>query len=192
MYTNFRKQLQQLSRRHPSLRGKAILITTLILSRVIFLSNIFPILNQLLKQIETKIFKHIWQFTTKEPIARKTLYLPKTQGRLGLIEPKKHNLAMRMKHFLLLKDEHNQESWTSFLRYFLATTLYKLHKDFRYQISNNTLKNDQPKITFCVEYIITFIKKHHSILDAQRNSKILYQEIIKLEYDKYSIIGQSI
>ena len=53
------KQLQQLSRRHLSLRGKVILLNTLILSKVTFLSNIFPILNQALKQIETKIFKHL-------------------------------------------------------------------------------------------------------------------------------------
>ena len=99
---------------------------------------------------------------------------------------------MRLKHFLILKDEQNYESWTSFLKYFLATTLYKLHKDFRYLISNNTLKTDQPKITFYFKDIITFIKKHPSILDTQRNSKPIYQQIIKLEYDKYNIIGKSI
>ena len=120
------KQLQQLSRRHLSLRGKAILLNTLILSKVTFLSNIFPILNQALKQIETKIFKHTWQFTTKEPIARKTLFLPKTQGGIGLTEPKNHSLAMRIKHFLLLKEEHNQENRITFARYFLAITLCKL------------------------------------------------------------------
>ena len=174
------------------MRGKAILLNTLILSKVTFLSNIFTIPNQMLIQIETKIFKHIWQFTTKESIARKTLYLPKNQGGIGILEPQNHSLAMRLKHFLLLKDERNQESWTSFVRYFLATTLYKFHKNFRYLISNNTLKTDQPCITFNVEDIITFIKKHCSIINTQRNSKTLYQEIIRLEYDKYNIIGQSI
>ena len=78
---------------------------------------------------------------------------------------------MGLKHFLILKDEQNHESWTSFLKYFLATTLYKLHKDFRYLISNNTLKTDQPKITFYFKDKITFIKKHPSILDIQRKSE---------------------
>ena len=165
------KQLQQLSRRHLFLRGKAILLNTLILSKVTFLSNVFPIPTQTLTQIETKIFKHIWQYTTKEPIARKTLYQSKTQGGIGLLEPQKHSLAMRLKHFLILQDEQNHESWTSFLKYFLATTLYKLHKDFRYLISNNTLKTDQPKITFYFKDKITFIKKHPSILDIQRKSE---------------------
>ena len=120
----------------------------MILSKITFLSNIFPIPTHILTQIETIIFKNIWPFTTKEPIARKTLYLPKIQGGIGPPEPQKHSLAMRLKHFLLLKDEQNQESWTSFLIYYFATTLYILHKNFRYLISNNILKTDQPRITF--------------------------------------------
>ena len=99
---------------------------------------------------------------------------------------------MRLKRFLLLKHEQNQESWTSFLMYYLATTLDKLHRNFRYLISNNILKTDQPRITFYFKDIITFIKKHPSILDVQQKSTTLYQEIIKLEYDSYTIIGQSV
>ena len=53
------KQLQQLSRRHLSLRGKAMLLNLLIISKVTFLSNIFPIPNTLQTQIETNIFKHL-------------------------------------------------------------------------------------------------------------------------------------
>ena len=30
------------------------------------------------------------------------------------------------------------------------------------------------------------------ILNTQRNSKTIYQEIIKTEYDNYNIVGQSI
>ena len=51
------KQLQQLSRRHLSLRGKAIILNTLILPKRTFKSNIFPIPTQILKQIEANIFK---------------------------------------------------------------------------------------------------------------------------------------
>ena len=65
---------------------------------------------------------------------------------------------MRLKHFLILKDKQNQECWISFARYMLATTLYTLHKDFRYMVSNNTLKTDQTQINFYFEDIITYIK----------------------------------
>ena len=65
----FDKQLH-LSRRHLSLRGKAILLNSMIFSKITFLSIIFPIPTNILTQIESKIFKNIWPFTTKEPIAR--------------------------------------------------------------------------------------------------------------------------
>ena len=169
-----------------------ILLNTVILSKATFLSNIFPIPDQVLKQIETKILKHILQFSKKDPRARKTIFLPKTQGGVGQIEPKNHRAAMRIKHFLIIKEEHNQENWILLARYFLSTKLYKLHKDFRYFISNNTLKTDQPEISFYFEDIITFIKKHYSILNTKKNSRIIYREIIKSEYNKYNIIAQSI
>lgn len=53
------KQTQQLPRRHLSLTGKAILPTTMILSKVTFLSNVFPIPKIMQQNIELHIFKHI-------------------------------------------------------------------------------------------------------------------------------------
>ena len=67
--TPIEKQTQQLLRRHLSLRGKPILLNSLILSKVTFLSNVFPIPTTLQQKIENAIFKHIWQFHKTEPIA---------------------------------------------------------------------------------------------------------------------------
>ena len=103
--SKLKTQLFQLSRRHLSLKGKATLLNNFILSKITFLSNIFPIPTYILKQIESNIFKHIWQFSPKEPNARRTLYLPKTKGGIDLIELKQHSLAMRSKYFLILKEE---------------------------------------------------------------------------------------
>ena len=115
--TIIKKQIQQLSRRHLSLRGKAILLNSLILSKVTFLNNVFPITTTLQRKIENIIFKHIWQFHKTEPIARKTLFLPKHQEGIGLIHPQHHSLPIRLKHFLKLKEKTNQESWIILTRY---------------------------------------------------------------------------
>ena len=66
--SKLKTQLFQLSRRHLSLKGKATLLNTFILSKITFLSNIFPIPTYILKQIESNFFKHIWQFSTKKPM----------------------------------------------------------------------------------------------------------------------------
>lgn len=99
---------------------------------------------------------------------------------------------MRLKYFLILKEEQTHRHWTLFTKYMSAASLYRLHKNFRYMISNNTLKADQPKINFYYEDIITYIKKYPSILKNPKNSKIIYQNILKKEYQNYDIIGQSI
>ena len=74
----------------------------------------------------------------------------------------------------------------------LAAFLYRLHKDFRYLISNNTLKADQSKINFYYEDIIAYIKKYPSILNNPKNLKIIYKTILKEEYQNYTIIGQPV
>ena len=67
------------------MRGKVILLNTMILSKVTFISRAFPISKIIQKTIKTYIFKHIWQFSNKGTIARTTLFLPKNQGGIGLI-----------------------------------------------------------------------------------------------------------
>ena len=99
---------------------------------------------------------------------------------------------MRIKHFLKLKVETNQETWIILTSYDLGSTLYQLHKDFRYMISNKFIKTEQLKINFYYEDIITYIKRQKTILNLQNNSKLIYNQIIQNEYNNYLIIGQSI
>ena len=101
------------------------------------------------------IFKHIWQFHKTEPIAKNTLFLRKHQGRIGSIHPQHHSLAIRLKHFLKLKEKPNQETWILLTRYSVASILYRPHKDLKYMISNNTIKTEKPNINFYYEEIIT-------------------------------------
>ena len=66
-----------LSKRSLSLKGKAMILNSLILSKASFISNVFTISKEKLKTIETLIFQYIWFNEKSEPIARKTLFLEK-------------------------------------------------------------------------------------------------------------------
>ena len=77
-----------------------MLLNIIILSKATFLSNIFPIPTLVQQHLETYVFKHIWQFTKREPIARTTLFLPKNQGGISLIQPKYHSPAMQIMQFV--------------------------------------------------------------------------------------------
>ena len=70
-----------------------------------FWSNVFPIPEKIIQKIHTNIFQYLWQNKTPEPIARKTLFLPKDKGGLNIKEPEAHNLAMRIKHLITLKEK---------------------------------------------------------------------------------------
>ena len=92
------KHIHKLSPRPLSLRGKTTLLNILILAKAACLSNVFPIPDEVLTKIHRIIFKYMWQNKKVEPIARKTIFLPKPKGGLNIKEPKTHNLGMRLKH----------------------------------------------------------------------------------------------
>ena len=92
------KHIHKLSPRPLSLRGKTTLLNILILAKAACLSNVFPIPDEVLTKIHRIIFQYLWQTKKVEPIARKTIFLPKPKGGLNIKEPKTHNLGMRLKH----------------------------------------------------------------------------------------------
>ena len=78
---------------------------------------------------------------------------------------------MRLKHFLKLKEKTDQETGIILTRYNLASIFYRLHKDFKYMISNNTIKTEKPNINFHYEDIINYLKKQNTILELPKNSR---------------------
>ena len=105
------KHIQKLSPRKPSLLGKAILVNTITLAKTTYLSNIFSIPENQIKQIHKYIFAYLWQNKTAQPISRKTLFLPKQQGGLNIKEPEAHNMSMGFKHLLNLKQKEKKAPW---------------------------------------------------------------------------------
>ena len=67
----------KLSQRYLTFSGKATILNTLILAKTTFLSNIFPIPQNVLTKLHKYIFSYIWQNKNVEPISRKTLFLKK-------------------------------------------------------------------------------------------------------------------
>ena len=70
-----------------SLFGKVILLNTLTMSRVSYLSNVFQLNANTSIKIQKKKFKYLWHNRVSELIARKKIILRKNLGGLNLIEP---------------------------------------------------------------------------------------------------------
>ena len=116
--------INKLSPKELSLMSKAMILNTLILVKTAYLSNIFPIPQDILTQLHKQIFHYIWP-KNQEPIARKTLFLPKNKGAINIKESEVHNLAMRsrIKHLLNLKYKKIPTA-LDLLSYLLASQRY--------------------------------------------------------------------
>ena len=67
--------INKLSPRALSLYGKKILLNTLIMSKTLYLSNVFPLDAKTTLKIHKKIFRYLWHNQKSNLIARKTIFL---------------------------------------------------------------------------------------------------------------------
>ena len=79
-----RVKLNMLSTRLLSLYQKAILINSLILSKVWYMSHVFPLGRNKAKLIEQSVFRYLWS-GMYQPIKREYLYLPKAEGGIDVL-----------------------------------------------------------------------------------------------------------
>ena len=164
---------------------------TLILSKTSFLSNVLPIDLQTTLIIQDKIFKYIWK-NKQEQIARKTIFLPKKLGGLHLLETQSHNIAMRIKHLLQLKQNHNPPTWNNIATYWLALDLHKISKCYHILMANNRMRTINNKRPFYYQDIIYYIKNENTKIQKIQNptTKHMYQEIIEHGLTQYKIAGE--
>lgn len=80
-------QINLLSKRKVSLRGKAIILNSFVLSKAQFLSNLFLIPKQLEKQLHKLIFKYTWFYENIKPISKKNNIPSKRKRRIRNTTP---------------------------------------------------------------------------------------------------------
>ena len=82
---SMKRNLNFYLKRKLSYIGKAKLIIVFILPKVWYLATIFPPPQDIIKDIEGAIFEFLW-YKRKDKINRKTMYLPVSQGGVGLMD----------------------------------------------------------------------------------------------------------
>ena len=186
------KNIIKLSPRILSLNGKAILANTLISSKTSFLSNIFPIDTKTTFSIQNKFFQYIWR-NKQEPIARKTIFLSKKLGGLNLLEPPAHNIAMRIKHLIQLKQEQKIPPSNNIATDWLTIDFFNFSKDY-FLMDNNRTKTINNIKPYYYEDIIYHLKNENKGIKKIENptTKNIYKKIIQEGSKQHKISGENL
>ena len=155
------KHINMLSPRILSLYGKTVLINTLIVSKISYISNVSPMDAEITNKIHNKIFTYLWKNKKTEPIAIKTIHLKQKSGGLNLVEPEVHNYAMRIKHLLTLKEKEKPPSWKNLASYWLTMDIHNYTKEYKFLMNNNRTKTLNGKKPFYYNDIVNYIKNQN-------------------------------
>ena len=83
--TKMKKSCNMLTQRKLSLYQKAILVNSLLLSKIWYVAHTLPLCKKKSQEINSCIFRYLWK-GMYQPIKRSTLCLPKKEGGLGVID----------------------------------------------------------------------------------------------------------
>ena len=185
------KYIQKLSPRKLSVLGKAILVNTLILAKTTYLNNIFPIPENQIKQIHIYIFTYLWQNKTPEPISRKTLFLTKQQGGLNIKELEAHNMSVRLKHLLNLKQKEKNPPWMHIEIYWIGKDIYNYN--YYYHLKNsNIIKTIKPTTQFYYRDLIYYVKTQNpNIPNMKHETKTIFKSILQKGSQNHIIFGET-
>ena len=130
----------------------------------------------------------------QESISRKTLFLNKKLGGLNLLEPQAHNMAMRIKHILQLKQTQKIPPWKNLATYSLAIDIHNFSKDFRFLLDNNRTKTINGKKPYYCQDIIYYIKNENKDIKTLPNptTKNIYQKIIQEGSKQHKVAGENL
>ena len=91
-----------------------------------------------------------------------------------------HNLSMRIRHLLTLKQQENQPPWMHIAVYWLGKNIYNYNKDYYHLKSKTTLKTTKTAPFYCRE-LIYYIKSQNT---NRPNLKMKLKQYIKITQEK--------
>ena len=113
---------------------------------------------------------------------------------MNLLETQAHNIAMRIKHILQIKQKTNTPPWENIATYRLSVNLYNISKRYSFLMSNNRLKTINRNKPFYYKDIIYYIKHENTKIQKIQNpiTKNIYKEILQHGSKQHNIAGETL
>ena len=126
-----------------SLKGKVLNLNMVGLAQMWHLATVIPCPKWIRSALDDIIFKYLWD-GKHPPLARRTVYLPKERGGLGLLGVKTHSTALRTKFISMVVDKDCESKWVFLARYWIGFPIGRLHPDWGFLRENDLPKLDRP------------------------------------------------
>ena len=113
---------------------------------------------------------------------------------MNLLETQAHNIAMRIKHILQIKQKTNTPSWENIATYWLSVDLYNISKRYSFLMSNDRLKTINRNKPFYYKDLIYYIKHENTKIQKIQNpiTKNIYKEILQHGSKQHNIAGETL
>lgn len=183
--------LNSIRYRSLSLKGKIIVLNTLILSKAWYGATIIDIPEEKTKEIERIALKFLWNDRKydpvtkklKNPIARRTLYQMRENGGLSLINPKIQQTALQLKFFKEILDSENKSPCLQLPRYWIGFDLACLNSQWhflrKYPRLGPTTK-DKARPNYMVENLNSFKSiEYNDVISNDWTVRTLYLKFLK-------------
>jgi exonuclease III len=173
-----------------SVYGRAMVVNTMLLSKVWYMATILKVPDFFIKLIEKEMFTFIWN-STYEPIKRATLYLPKIKGGIGLTNIRLKIIALQLTQACKIVHDDASQAWVPFGHIWLGLQLIKF-KD--YAFSNTVphcIENIPPYYQSIIENIRSTLKiKKDLTLTKGDRCKVHYLALTQLIKEYPKVIGK--
>ena len=138
-----------------TIRGRAIALNTLVLSKLWYIGSILPITtaaggkleldnDDLINSIENTCFNYLWQGRTTHPISKEKIWLPVKKGGLGVLNIKLQCLSLKIKQLNEALDCNNTLPSSRFARYWLYKINYNTQGQQNFQTYTDFLSDCEP------------------------------------------------
>ena len=151
------------------------------LAQMWHLATVIPCPKWMRTTLDDIIFTYLWD-GKYQPLARRTVYLPKERGGLGLLGLETHSTALRTKFINKIVDKDCESKWVFLARYWIGFPMGKLHPDWAFLRENNLPKLDRPIYPEYYVDCLRFYERSEDVTKIPTTTREIRLQILDRKY----------
>ena len=189
IFNKMQKTLNLYKNRSLSMYGKAVIVNSMILSKLWYVVSVVSIPDDFIKKIDKLVFAFYWNCNA-EFLARQTLYLPKLKGGINAINIRLKIASIHLSQICKIIFDDKSPAWVSFGHIWLGLRLIRFDM---YTFSNAIphRNEDLPSFYRSLSATLLSVFKDYPLLSVLKGAgcKFFYQQFISMSAEIPKVIG---